>query len=239
MNSDDSKKRLRSVPRTTLLGLLSLGIYVCLFMLPATAWLMAQQIRALFEPPRALSALLYDVGAITPQAQPASPAAVQRLRDVVLHQPDDYAIQLAAALEPGYPASIRSFRVDPLRALISHFPSHPALYAHVLRYATLNEIGFRRAEEDLLTGDAVSKSAPSFHAPTPTPPQLAAFDQEAATGERLDPTNAYFPLMRAIGLITSHRDAEALAAIQRASMKPHWDDYIADEVHSRWRFHTD
>lgn len=41
--------------------------------------------------------------------------------------------------------------------------------------------------------------------------------------------------MRSIGLFAAHRDSEALAAIDRAAAKPRFDDYIADEVHSRWR----
>src|SRR5438876_457325 len=57
---------------------------------------------------------------------------------------------------------------------------------------------------------------------------LPAYDREGAEGERLDRDNAYFPFMRAAGLLAGHRDAEALAAIRRAGAKARWDDYCYD-----------
>ena len=73
----------------------------------------------------------------------------------------------------------------------------------------------------------------------PPPPHLAAFDAEAAAGERLDPDNAYFPLMRAVGLFAAHRDAEGLAAVHRAERQDRWREYLAEDVQSRWRLHEE
>ncbi len=172
----------------------------------------------------------FDLGAKTELARPPAALLDLKLQEAAQHYPDDYAIQLACTLETRSPLPVD----ERMRALIPRFPNHPALYAHILRYATSKEIGFRREEEYLLTGTSAAQS-PSYPPPAPTPVQLAAFDRDAAIGERIDPDNAYFPFMRAIGLFAAHRDAEALAAIQRAAQKTRWDDYIAEEVKSRWK----
>ncbi|MFN3422850.1 MAG: hypothetical protein ACK40X_14145, partial [Armatimonadota bacterium] len=55
------------------------------------------------------------------------------------------------------------------------------------------------------------------------------FERIAAKGEQLDPDNAFFPMMRAIGLFAAHRDDDALEALIRASKKKRWDDYRLEE----------
>jgi hypothetical protein len=70
------------------------------------------------------------------------------------------------------------------------------------------------------------------------PEALAAFDNDAANGERLDPDNAYFSLIRAVGLYDAHRDAEAIAAIHRAGQKTHYEDYANSEFPILDRFFT-
>ncbi len=41
--------------------------------------------------------------------------------------------------------------------------------------------------------------------------------------------------MRSVGLFADRRDAEALAAVQRAAQKPLWTEYYADEVKAEWK----
>lgn len=73
-------------------------------------------------------------------------------------------------------------------------------------------------------------------AETPRDPQaLARFDEWAATGERLDPNNSYFPAMRAVGLYAARRDKEATDALDRAANKPMWREYYAQEVEGAWK----
>ena len=45
--------------------------------------------------------------------------------------------------------------------------------------------------------------------------------------------------MRAVGLFAAFRDAEGLAAFRRASQKPLWQEYCADDVEARWRLHEE
>ena len=58
----------------------------------------------------------------------------------------------------------------------------------------------------------------------------AAFDRAAAQGERLDPDNAFFPMMRAIGLFDAKRDAEGIAAVLRAGGKTRFEYYTREEL---------
>src|SRR5262249_21692747 len=78
------------------------------------------------------------------------------------------------------------------------------------------------------TGPCAAPELPSAEA-------LAAYDRDAAVGGRLDPDNAYFPFMRAAGLLAGRRDEEALAAVRRAGGKRGWEDYASAETAGGWR----
>ena len=99
----------------------------------------------------------------------------------------------------------------------------------------LGKVHLERPEEEALLNPGLRLNNSRIHHNAPA--DLAAFDADAAAGERLDPDNAYFPLMRAAGLFAAFRDAEGLAAFRRASRKPSWREYTADEVEARWRLH--
>ena len=226
MAADSSADRNRPpwawIPASTIL--------LVLFALSTTSWIARIEARAIVEPPEALSALLMDIGARDAETTARPPAwAVRRREEIVRSRPDDYAIQLANALNSGDAAEV----LGNLRALVQRFPTRPELRAHILRYACMRQVHIRRDEESLLSG--TTPTPPTFPYTPPTRQDLEAFERDAADGERLDPQNAFFPLIRAIGLTAAHRDSEAIAALKQAGEKPKLDDYIADEVRSRWR----
>lgn len=154
--------------------------------------------------------------------------------------PDDYPIQLVRALDAAASApttaqaggTVSDHRLAHLRALEARFPNTPSLRANILRFAMTG--GTWTASEGDWALDGLPKPKHGDQNPPP-PAQLAAFDADAAQGERLDPDNAYFPFMRAVGLWTAKRKTDALAAIERASHKPVWREYIEDEVAGHWR----
>ncbi len=155
----------------------------------------------------------------------------ERERAVAESNPNDYLIQYAAASSG---VSSSAGQLQNLRDLTRRFPNTPSLYANILRNATRGSVHFNRKESDLLIGQAKHFDD---HRPPSTPEALAAFDQDAAAGERLDPDNAYFPFMRAAGLYAAHKDAEARAAIHRAGAKSQWNEYFTDEAHAFWSLH--
>ncbi len=153
-----------------------------------------------------------------------------RREQLVKSHPNDYGIQLA-----GQTSYQGQTQLQYARSLVPRFPDNPSLRANILRYAMLHEIRMARDEDYLLQGQPVPKTKPSSWEQPSTPAQLAAFDADAAAGERLDPDNAYFPFMRSVGLFAAHRDAEGLAAVGQASRKTQWREYMEDEVEGRWR----
>ncbi|MCS6831197.1 MAG: hypothetical protein NZ749_11235 [bacterium] len=187
---------------------------------PDTAWLVRAQCRLLYSSQNTYIALRE-----WRQETVSSPDPEwfrNRLEQVARQHPDDYLIQLAWTLEESHPSEVN------LRDLLPRFANRPALLAHILRYDTMRRVRIRRMEEWMLYPPGERPNPQSL---TPPHPQdLAAYDQVASEGERLDPDNAYFPLMRAVGLFAARRDTEAIEAIKRASRKPRWNDYTSEEA---------
>ena len=194
--------------RLALLGI-AFGVLLALLVAPQTRWLVRLSFTALSVQP----------GRDGPQRQ----------RIVEAH-PNDFQIQLAGRTEGDTRTPL-----EYNRALVPRFPKSASLRAAILREATTNEVRLHRNEDNLLEGTPVVPFQPGPDNPVSSPTQLAAFEADAAAGEKLDPKNAYFPFMRAVGLFASHRDAEGVAAIERASTKPIWHEYFEDGVEGGWR----
>lgn len=192
-----------------LLGL-ALGAALALLISPTTRWLVRDQVR------------------ITLGQKPLLRWDSRAAQTVAERHPQDYQIQYAYTVGMVNNAEA----LQRLRALETRFPDTPSLYANVLRYATLGQIRLNRADDFRLEEMPLPHA---FRPATPRPGDLAAFDRECAAGERLDPDNAFFPLMRAIGLFAARRDADALAAVRRAGTKTAWREYYEDDVEGRRR----
>ena len=210
--------------RLALTGL-ALGVLLALVLAPQTRWLVRLQILTVLR--------LYHPLPTGPCYTGSAGGDQARYQVVVTRRPDDFAVQYAAAVS----ADSHDEILARLHALVTRFPDRAALYANLLRYETIGRVHLERPEENLLLGLPLSHEYRRGHYNTPA--DLAAFDADAAAGERLDPDNAYFPLMRAVGLFAAFRDADGLAAFQDASRKPAWREYCADEVEARWRLHAE
>jgi len=156
-------------------------------------------------------------------------------QEFVRSHAQDYPVQLGGQTDYQGQTSVQY-----ARSLVPRFPDTPSLRANILRYATQEEIHLKRPEEDLLSASLVAQtSAGSYPGGSrdepPTAAALAAFDADAAAGEKLDPDNAYFPFMRAVGLFAAGRDAEGRAAVAQAGREHGWREYSSDEVEGRWR----
>jgi len=214
--------------RLILLGL-ALGILLALLIVPQTRWLVRLQTLTLLHEYHPLPTAWTGV---SPAYYTTSEANDTRLyHTAAARYPDDFALQYARAAFSGDAAPLMT-----LRALTQRSPDSPVLYANLLR-EECRRLHAARPENYLLQNQPVPSDV--SHSPPPTPEELAAYDQEAAAGERVDPANAYFPLMRAFGLFAAHRDAEALAAVKRASVKPRWNEYLTEDVEAKWDLHTE
>jgi len=158
--------------------------------------------------------------------------AVRAAHAVAERHPNDLQVQLAnAVLGEGSNFNSKQ-KIQQLRALEGRFADRPALYANILRYEAL---GWVRANHQVEQCDLTGTPPPTKLTQTVDEAEYAAYDRDAAAGERLDPDNAYFPFMRAVGLFGARRDDEALAAIARAARKPQWREYYNEELKGQWR----
>lgn len=184
---------------------LAVGALAALLLLPATRWIVVEQFREQVYPGR----LDLDAGGAA----------------VAARHPDDIPVQLALAA--------RASTVEPIRALRTRFPNSPALCSAALRWETLPP-GFQWhlpwTDGQRLMGVRVQREVPA-----PSPEILERIREAAAAGEKLDPDNAYFTMMRAVGLMAGHADAEAWGAVRLASRKPVWNEYFTDEVYGQWK----
>ena len=192
---------------------------------PATRWIARTHVETLTRPPNEIGALLHDLGVQHELAKERdSHSASERARRIVDNSPTDYRLQLAYAIM----AASQNSQAQSLRILARRFPDRPGLYAHILRYDTLQTISLRHKEPR----PPAPQNLP-VKLPPPTPPSaqaLAAFDVAAVQGARLDPQNAYFPFIRSVGLFAANRDREAVESIKLASAKATWDDYASEEM---------
>ncbi len=215
--------------REMLLVGIALVVMAGLFVWPATRWLIRLQLVSQIVPSHV------DHAALDRRVAEGSPQdfQIQYVHALTTPAPassasENSAIRLLSSLTPD------SQCIERLRGLEARFPNEPTLYAHVLRYATRGQVHLRRREQDELSlisqkhNETVKDALLSEH--------LASFDRDAAQGERLDPNNAYFPLMRAAGLFEAGRDADAIAAIRRAGQATRYEDYVGEEFYSLDRF---
>ena len=150
--------------------------------------------------------------------------------------PDDYPVQLAAAIpllppegmgaDPDMALTLACTRH--IAALSQRFPNNPSLYANLLRYMTVQEVHMHRELAGVGPGFLVDQTISPALAES-----LKRFDAAAQRGAQLDPENAYFPMMRSVGLFTANRDSEALEALKAAARCSRWTEYYQDEVEGR------
>jgi hypothetical protein len=207
----------RSPSRHHRLVWLALAVFGTLLLLPATRSLLRTQLK--------MEALTYA----TETNLPAERAAAASL-------PDDYPVQLAAATPPLPPNGMGT---DPnmaralactrhIAALTQRFPNNPSLYANLLRYMTVGEVHMQREQGSVGPGFLVDQIiSPSLAE------ALKRFDAAAQRGAQLDPDNAYFPMIRSVGLFTANRDSEALEALKATARCSRWTEYYQDEVEGR------
>lgn len=207
-----SRKRFRPAA----LALATVLILVALSITPTLGWLVRAQVA------------MSQLGA-NPFLGGDTAGATERL---ALRLPNDFPVQLVRAQQTADQTTTGRLRA--VRALETRFPNTPSLYANALRYA-MQEGRWGTSDGDWALDDIKPPRGWRKVNSSLSPAQWAAFDRDAAQGERLDPDNAYFPLMRAVGLFGAQRNTEALAAVERASQKTAWREYYQDEVEGHWR----
>jgi len=191
--------------RRVLFIVTALALALLLF-LPATSWIVRQQFRMLVTtaPEKAFMLLLgikaEYIGLSESKAQRLREWAEQRLKEAAKQNPKDLPVQIASVAWT-VPSKETPTR---LQELLNRFPNEPTLLAAILRHHRIS--------------------------PSKSPKEISTFEQTALKGGKVDPENAYFPMMRAAELFASGKEEEALKALVKASEKSRWDNYAVAEA---------
>ena len=175
-----------------------------------------------------------------------------RLDAVAGSAPTDYLLQVGRATALATTSGLRGVATRPsaqglrdqppdndstllrLTVLGRDFPQTPGAYAHLIRYMMVERVRIERAE---LAPPLPENAAPPRSVPARFR-DVRLMEWALASGERLDPDNAFWPMMRAVTYFAVLRDAEALEELRRAGQKTRWDAYLYEEVLGQWRLYT-
>lgn len=158
-------------------------------------------------------------------------------RAFIAAHPDDATLQFGGALRGNVSqvdaqgALSSQERAEQLRTVANKFPDHPEILAATLRAESQAEVLVHRAEASQFienkpapkTGSVVVKPKISDAA------AVKRFIDQCLVGERIDPDNAYFPLLRAMAYTELRQDKDAFNALHLAASKKLWREYIPEE----------
>jgi tetratricopeptide (TPR) repeat protein len=194
--------------KMTILFTVTFFAFVLLLFLPSTGWIVRQQLRMFFTtaPEKALMLLLgikaKYIGLSESKAQKLEEWVKQGLKDAAERNPNDLPVQISSVLLTTPHTEVPKR----LQELLKRFPKEPTLLATILRHHCSRSLRQMSAKE------------------------VATFERIAREGERVDPQNAYFPMMRAAVLFAAGKEEEALKALVQASKKSRWDNYAVAEA---------
>lgn len=215
------------------------ALVVALLVAPSTRWVVMEQLRLQLGRSQNMQGLLLDLGVpelpdgSAPQRDPSRNDAVRRAAERL---PDDPGAQIVlASMDPGTAPGAGTTAAARLREAASRAPDKAALWAAVLRVDAMTGVQIGRTDEQEYTSARRGETPPSSSASPTQPERLRAFVAAAEAGERADPGNGFFPLMRAAGLFALNEDDAALAAIGKAARAAEWEDYADAETEARLR----
>lgn len=225
---------------------IALGAIAALLVWPQTHRLVASQLE-LTIPTQHSMAVASPYGFTDPWIAAYAAPIIRKAAD---EHADDLQMQIAAATRQ--PSDGSETKADPaqqplsgdppndlvlqrLSTLVGRFPQSPSVYATLLRYFTIGKVRVTQDEGRAFLKKPEETAPKTTTAPHSDPADVARFNAVCEAAEPLDPNNAFFPTMHAIGLIEAHNEAAALAALDRAAACATWTEYLDDECEGNCR----
>ena len=195
---------------------------------PSTGWIVRQHVAMTFR------------GLLPANAMNARAAQAElRVDRLGATYPRDVPLQLALAHHANGP--LRKQGPDDatvlarLNTLEARNPNQGAFFAATLRILCRDRMTLDERDEQKLLEPESSKARSEWKKGTPVDAAtLAEWESAASAGERADPTNAFFPYMRAVGLFAAHQDDRACDEIMKAGALRRYDDYVGEDVVGGW-----
>ena len=205
------------------------AVIAALFLLPSTGWLARLQLL-----PWTLPGAAQNLGNAGSDAKRATwEVRYQKLLD---DEKSSFAPRYAHALVTGYSDAGYAETLRRLEALGVAYPGKPEVIASLLKYNLTKNVRVTRPEQDMLTvAERQARKTDSRKPEISDPVAVARFVALAEQGETLEPENAFFPVMVAVGEFARKSDAAATSAWIRAGQKPIWNSHDNDEIMARWQ----
>jgi hypothetical protein len=233
-----------------LLGAAAIGALLAVCIAPESGWIARRQLRAAAGGVGAGAQMV--ASGKDPEFKLFDDATLTAAR-----RSGDPALRIAAVMAAGQQMQPRDGTPwAEVLSLAKGIPNEPMIQATALRLMCQGEIKINRPlEEQFLsavpdttkTPPPVTGTVPGgplplggpqptvtlLHTPKPEPVPvsplvLKIFMDAAADGARIEPRNAYFPTMAAIGHFAAKRDEEAVRALRRAASLPEWREYVPE-----------
>ena len=158
-------------------------------------------------------------------------------RAFIAAHPDDATLQFGGALRGNVSqvdaqgALSSQERAEQLRTVAKKFPDHPEILAATLRAESQGEVLVHRADamQFLENRPAPKTGTVAVKPKISDSAAVKRFIDQCLVGERIDPDNAYFPLLRAMAYTELRQDKDAFNALHLAAGKKLWREYIPEE----------
>ena len=158
-------------------------------------------------------------------------------RAFIAAHPDDATIQFGGALRGNVLQIVTQGvvgsqeRAEQLRTVAKKFPDHPEILAATLRAESQGDVTVHRpdASQFLENKPAPKTGTVAVKQKVSDAAAVKRFIEQCLEGERVDPDNAYFPLLQAMAYTELRQDKEAFASLHRAASKKIWREYIPEE----------
>ncbi len=219
---------------------MSIFIWILLLLVPSTSWIVRTQFKA-------ITSGEYIPSHSDPQNRRFELINPERAYlDIAADHADDLQLQTAIQLSLGSHADETDLfdksKVEMLLPLLRKFPNRPELISCLIRMYLRVKFPFSPSDKimnpDHYRGmNAIKPTELTASQKSKMKDACEAIISLAQRGVRIEPDNAFFPIVYARALFALERDEEALGQVHIAARCNAYHDYIEDDKEGIWKLH--